>query len=154
MKVLTVVIISATLLITAGFKTTQKQTNMTQTDNSKKTILARGCDPILSRKFAEIAPSMLNNVTYIPTTNDSDFFEKLKNEKWSVVYFAPGACRYSNAKQRIPGSVDSTKSWSLEEYHNFIYQHQGKDVIIVETPYESESLELLKAGLKKAREVK
>ena len=124
------------------------------TDNSKKTILARGCDPQLSLSFAKVAPSLLGNATYIPTTSDADFIEKLKSQKWSVIYFAPGACRYSAAKQQIPGGNNQTAGWTLEEYRTLIYSLQGKDVKIVETPYENEAVQLLNDALRSTHETK
>ena len=122
-------------------------------DNSNKSVLARGCDPVLSIEFSKIAPSLLGNASYIPTTNDVDFVEKLISKKWSVVYFAPGACRFSAAKQQIPGGNMNTAGWTLEEYKELIYKLQGEDIKIVETPYEDQSIELLNETLKNARAV-
>ena len=121
-----------------------------QEDHSDKRILARGCDPELSKSFAEYISPKLGNPTYIPTTSDDDFLYKIKNEKWDIIYFAPGACRYSAADMQIPGGISSTAGWSLDEYKDFIYQFQDEGVIIVETPYESKSIELLREALKKA----
>lgn len=129
------------------------QTQQT-TDNSKKRILARGCDPQLSLRFAKVAPQYLGNVEYIPTTNDLDFFEKLKSEKWSLVYFAPGACRYSAANMQIPGGNIDTKSWTLDQYSKVIQELQGEEIQIVKTVYEAEALTLLRQALNIAREVK
>lgn len=133
-------------------KMIQEQT--TKFDHSKKRILARGCDPQLSREFARIAPSLLSNAEYVPTTDDVEFVEKLKSQKWSVVYFAPGACRYSAAQIQIPGGNQDTKNWTLEEYHELIYALQGSDIQIVETPYEQEAIDFLRKGLASARDVK
>ncbi len=124
------------------------------TDNSNKTILARGCDPSMSLEFAKIAPSLTGNAQYIPTTDDNDFIEKLKSKKWSVIYFAPGAFRYSAANHQIPGGISETAGWGLEEYKELIYKYQGKDVQIVESAYESESVKALNNALDSAREVK
>ncbi|MFY0626913.1 MAG: hypothetical protein JXR07_11495 [Reichenbachiella sp.] len=123
-------------------------------DNIKKSILARGCDPRLSIQFAEVAPQLLGNVEYIPTTDDADFIEKLKSRKWSVVFFAPGACRWSAAKKPIPGGNLDTEGWSLDQYRELVFKHQGDDVQIVETPYEQEVIPLLQKGLASAREVR
>ena len=125
----------------------QKKSEANMIDHSEKRILARGCDPYLSEKAAVAIPPLIGNPEYIPTTNDEDFFEKLQNEKWSVIYFAPGACRFSAAKMRIPGSNESSKQWTLEEYKDLIRQWQGKEIVIVETPYESESIDALRKGL-------
>ncbi len=121
-------------------------------DNSKKTVLARGCDPVMSLNFAKIVPPLIGNAQYIPTTNDQDFIEKLKTKKWSVIYFAPGACRYSAANHQIPGGISETAGWTLEEYKELIYKYQGKDVQIVESIDERQSIEQLNLGLEKARE--
>lgn len=123
-------------------------------NNSKKKILARGCDPGLSARAAVEFPKLLGGPTYIPTTSDDDFIQQLKATKFSVVYFAPGACRYSAAKMQLPGAISNTKTWTLEEYKSMVFELQGPDVIIVETPYESKSLEMLAKGLEVAREVK
>jgi hypothetical protein len=45
-----------------------------------------------------------SNVEIVAATEDSDFLDKLKSRKWTVVAFAPGACRWNAAKQPIPGS--------------------------------------------------
>ncbi|WP_299551632.1 hypothetical protein [Seonamhaeicola sp.] len=122
--------------------------------NAKKSILARGCDPYLSLKASKAIPPLIGNPEYVPVTNDIDFLEKLKSRQWSVVYFAPGACRYSEAKLPIPGSNSSTLGWTLAEYKDLIMELQGNDVKMVETPYESESINFLARALETARETK
>ncbi len=126
----------------------------TQIDNSDKSILARGCDPQLSRQFAKVAPGMLGGASYTPTWQDDVFIEQLKTGKWSIVYFAPGACRYSAAKRNIPGGNTDTRGWTLDEYKDLIYELQGPDIQIVETPHESEAVDLLNKALSKARGTK
>ncbi len=121
-------------------------------DNSKKSILARGCDPAMSLQASKAIPPHIGNPEYIPTTNDADFIEKIKSQKWSVIFFAPGACRFNAANITIPGSNSETQGWSLEEYRNFIYKYQGDAVQIVETLEESQTISLLKDALEKARE--
>ncbi len=74
----------------------QKQTNVV--DNSRKSILARGCDPNASAWAKKNLPPLIGNPEYLPTTNDVAFIEQLKARKWSVIYFAPGACRFSAVK--------------------------------------------------------
>jgi hypothetical protein len=132
---------------------TQKE-KLIETDHSNKSILARGCDPVMSLKFSKIVPPLIGNAKYIPTTSDVDFIEKLKSQKWSVVYFAPGACRYSAAKQQIPGGSIDTKGWTLDEYKALIFELQGEDIQIVESLYEQGSIELLNSALKNSKEVK
>lgn len=123
----------------------------THTDHSNKSILARGCDPALSAMAAKEIPKHIGNPSYTPTTDDETFFKLLQTHTYSIVYFAPGACRFSAANMQIPGSNGHTKTWTLEEYKARVYQYQGPDVIIIETPYESESIELLNRALTKAR---
>jgi hypothetical protein len=122
-------------------------------DNSKRSVLARGCDPVLSLQFSKVVPQLIGNAEYVPTTTDVDFVEKLKSRKWSVVYFAPGACRYSAAKKQIPGGNSNTEGWTLDQYHELIYKLQGNEIQIVETAYESEAIELLNQALLKSREI-
>lgn len=130
------------------------QNTTTTRDHSNKSILARGCDPHLSLQFAKMVPPLIGNAEYVPTTDDVEFIEKLKSRKWSMVYFAPGACRWSAAKKPIPGGNISTEGWSLDQYKELIYELQGDDVQIVETPYEQEVISLLQKSLETAREPK
>lgn len=123
-------------------------------DNTTKRILARGCDPSMSLHASKMIPPLVGNPEYVPTTNDADFIEKLKSEKWSVIFFAPGACRYSAAELPIPGGNIDTKGWTLEQYRELVYKHQGKSVEIVEAMDESQTVALLKVALEKAPETK
>ena len=95
---------------------------------------------------------MIGNPEYVPTTNDADFIEKLKSRAWSVVYFAPGACRFSAAQRPIPGGISQTQGWTLEQYRELVRELQGETVPIVESLEENESLSLLKAALENAQE--
>ena len=88
---------------------------------------------------------MKGNPEYVPTTDDVDFIEKLKARQWSVIYFAPGACRFSAVKRAIPGSNVQTKSWTLEEYRDLVRELQGDSVKIVESLVEEESLALCRS---------
>ena len=119
-------------------------------DNSKKSILARGCDPSASLGAARFIPPQIGNPEYVPTTNDADFIEKLKSRKWSIVFFAPGACRLSAAKRIIPGGNSRTQGWTLEQYRELVHQHQGDAVQIVETLEERMTIDLLRQALEKA----
>ncbi len=119
-------------------------------DNSNKNILARGCDPITSLQFSKIAPSLLGNATYMPTTNDTDFIEKLKSQKWSVIFFAPGACRFNAVDKPIPGGNYNTKGWTLSQYKELVYKLQGDEIKIVETLNEEKTVSLLKKALETA----
>lgn len=120
-------------------------------DHSDKSILARGCDPIMSIEASKAIPPLIGNPEYVPTTNDADFIEKLTTRKWSIIFFAPGACRYSAAKQPIPWGNSQTEGWSLEQYRALVYKHQGDLVQIVETQEERKTVRLLKSALAIAR---
>ena len=131
-------------------ETNQKQIN--SADNSRKSILARACDPLVSLEASKAIPPLIGNPEYVPATDDADFIEKLKSRDWSVIFFAPGACRFSAAKQPIPGGISQTKGWTLEQYRELVRQHQGDTVQIVETYEERKSVGLLKSALEIARE--
>ncbi|MGH1363997.1 MAG: hypothetical protein ACRBF0_10600 [Calditrichia bacterium] len=121
-------------------------------DNTRKSILARGCDPFASLEASKTIPPLVGNPEYVPTTNDADFIEKLKSRDWSVIFFAPGACRFSSAKQSIPGSNSQTQDWTLEQYRELVRKHQGETIQIVEALEERKTVSLLKSALEKARE--
>jgi hypothetical protein len=121
-------------------------------DNSRKSILARGCDPFASLEASRAIPPLIGNPEYVPTTNDEDFIEKLQSRDWSVVFFAPGACRFSSAHQTIPGGNSRTRGWTLEQYRDLVRKHQGDQVAIVETLDERETVRLLAEALENARE--
>lgn len=121
-------------------------------DNSKRSILARACDPYASRHASEAIPPLIGNPEYVPTTTDEEFVEKLQSREWSVVFFAPGACRFSAANQPIPGGNTETKGWTLEQYRELVRQHQGAQVRIVETLDERDTVQLLELALRDAPE--
>jgi hypothetical protein len=121
-------------------------------DHSTKSILARGCDPIASAAAATAIPPLIGNPEYVPTTDDEDFVEKLQSREWSIVLFAPGACRFSAARQPIPGGNSQTQGWTLQQYHELVRKHQGDKTQIVETPDETQTVGLLKQALTAARD--
>ena len=121
-------------------------------DNSRKSILARGCDPIASLEASRAIPPLIGNPEYVSTTNDEEFVENLQSRSWSVVFFAPGACRFSAASQPIPGGNSQTQGWTLEQYRELVRKHQGDEIQIVETPEETATVSLLKEALDKAQE--
>jgi hypothetical protein len=125
---------------------------MSTVDHSRKSILARGCDPFASLEASKAIPPLVGNPEYVPTTTDEEFIEKLQSRKWSVVLFAPGACRFSAAKLPIPGGNSQTQGWTLEQYRELVQRHQGDNIPIVETPEERETVRLLKEALERARE--
>jgi hypothetical protein len=116
-------------------------------DASSKAILTRGCDPVMAQRAGQMLPPMLGNAMVVGVTEDDDFFTKLAERTWDVVFFAPGACRFSAAKQEIPGGNAKTKGWTLEEYRAVVREHQGDAVPIVETTQEREIVPLLRKSL-------
>ena len=120
-------------------------------DNSRKSILARGCDPIASYEASRAIPPLLGNPEYVPTTKDEEFIEKLKSREWSVVFFAPGACRFSASNQALPGGNARTNNWTLDDYRELVRSYQGDEIQIVETLDERETVNLLKQALEKAQ---
>ena len=105
-----------------------------------------------SSAASKAIPPLIGNPEYVYTTNDADFIAKLKARDWSVVYFAPGACRFSAARRAIPGGNSQTQGWTLEQYRELVRKHQGDTIQIVETLEERKSVSLLKSALEKARE--
>ena len=116
-------------------------------DNSGKSILARGCDPVMAQRAGQMVTPQLGNPKFVACTDDDDFLAKVSNQKWDIVFFAPGACRYSAAKQPIPGGRAATKGWGLAQYKQLIREHQGENIKIVETVDEREIIPLLRAAL-------
>lgn len=125
-----------------------------QLDHSDESILARGCDPVASSAAATAIPPLIGNPEYVLTTNDEDFVEKLQSRDWSVVFFAPGACRFSAAQRPIPGGNSQTAGWTLQQYRDLVRKHQGDTTQIVETPDETQTIGLLKEALIAARDIR
>jgi len=121
-------------------------------DHTNKSVLARGCDPRMALRASEMLPPHLGRPTFVSATSDDDFFEKLQRRRWSVVFFAPGACRYDAANKPIPGGNAQTHGWTLAQYHDLVRKHQGDSVQIVETPDEREVIPLLLRALAQARD--
>lgn len=117
-------------------------------DNSNKTILVRGCDPEMGRRAIELLPPILGNPEMLSVTNDDAFITELKRKKWTVVHFAPGACRYDAAKSPIPGSSSLTEGWGLVEYRKLVQKYQGEEIKIVQTSDERQIIPLLRKALK------
>jgi len=117
-------------------------------DNSNKSILARGCDPEMGRRAIELLSPILGNPEMLSVTNDDNFIIELKRKKWTVIHFAPGACRYDATKSPIPGNRSLTQDWGLAEYRNLVRKYQGEDIKIIETTDESQIIPLLRKALK------
>ncbi|MDC0230468.1 hypothetical protein OAK19_00745 [Aureispira] len=122
-------------------------------DNSNKSILIRGCDPEMGRRAIELLTPVLGNPEMVAVTNDDVFITELQKKKWSIIHFAPGACRYDSTKSPIPGSRSQTKGWGLTEYRSLVKEYQGKDIKIVETAYEREIIPLLLKALESIDEI-
>ena len=116
-------------------------------NNESKSILARGCDPEMGKRSSEVLPKLLGNPEMVSVFNDKDFINQLKSRKWTVVFFAPGACRYDANNMNIPGSGGDTEGWGLKEYRELVVKLQGKDIQIVETLDERQIIELLRNAL-------
>jgi len=112
-----------------------------------KAVLGRGCDPMMAARAPAIMGPYLGGVEMITATDDDEFLRLLTSgRKFDVVFFAPGACRWSAAKKPIPGGNKLTQSWGLDEYRSLVQQHQP-DARIVETMEESKMIPLLRAAL-------
>ena len=77
MKTLILKLLMILILVSSCAQIPKNKLNMTKIkmDNSNKRILARGCDPDLSLRFAKVVPPMVGNAEYIPTTDDVDFIQ-------------------------------------------------------------------------------
>ena len=121
-------------------------------DHTSKSVLARGCDPQMAVRASTMLPPHLGSPAFVSATSDDDFLAKLQRERWSVVFFAPGACRYDAANKPIPGGNAQTHGWTLARYRDVVREHQGDDVQIVETRDEREITPLLRRALARARD--
>jgi hypothetical protein len=115
-------------------------------DASSKVILSRGCDPAMAERAGKMLPPMLGNAKIVGVTDDDTFFKLLESEKFDVVMFAPGACRYDAAKQSIPGGNGRSAGWTLEQYRAVVREKQG-EIEIVEGTEERLIVPKLRAAL-------
>ena len=86
-------------------------------DASRKKIVVRGCDPVMASHARSMLPPLLGNVQLADATDDDAFFALLAKERFDVVLFAPGACRWDRARKPIPGGNSESHGWTLEQYH-------------------------------------
>jgi hypothetical protein len=107
----------------------------------------------MGRRAIELLPPILGNPEMVSVTNDDCFITELQRKKWSVIHFAPGACRYDVTKSPIPGSSSLTEGWGLAEYRNLVLKYQGEDVKIVETTDERQIIPLLRKALESINEI-
>jgi hypothetical protein len=119
-------------------------------DFSTQAVLARGCDPQMAQRATKAMPALLGGVGFVACTDDDDFVAKLQERRWSVVFFAPGACRYNASRMPIPGGRAHTKGWGLAEYRALVQQYQGDQIPIVETTDEREIVPRLRQALRQS----
>jgi len=114
-----------------------------------KVILARGCDPVMAARSASFLPPLLGGATILATSTDDEFMALLETRKQdiAVVFFAPGAHRWSDAKLPIPGGNADTLGWGIAEYHTAVRQRLGDAVPIVGSAREDEIVPLLRSAL-------
>ena len=122
-------------------------------DASDKAVMVRGCDPRMSERAAEFLPPMLSHPGKLHfSTTDDHFFQMLREHKYDLVHFAPGACRWDAAGQPIPGGNAESKGWRLENYHAKVREIQGEahnnaDLPITGTTEESELVPIMRKAL-------
>ena len=102
---------------------------------------------MMAQRAGQMLPPQLGNARIVSSTTDDDFFAKLTATNFAAVMFAPGACRYSAARQPIPGGNAKTKGWTLEEYRFAVREALGDAVPIVETTEERQIIPLLREAL-------
>lgn len=105
----------------------------------------------MAQHAAQAIPPHIGMPEYVAATSDDDFVNQLRSREWSVIFFAPGACRLSAAGAAIPGGNEKTAGWSLDHYRELVKQTQGDDIHIVEAMHEAETIELLAGALTEAR---
>ena len=116
-------------------------------DASAKWVLARGCDPVMAQRARQMLPPLIGYANLVSCTDDDEFFRHLAGRQFDAVFFAPGACRYSAAKQPIPGGNYATRGWTLDDYKQKVREVQGDAVVIVETTREPEIVPLMRQAL-------
>ena len=93
-----------------------------------------------------VLPPMLGNAQIRGVTDDDTFFDLLQQQAFDVVFFAPGACRFSAARQPIPGGNAASNGWGLTEYKAKVREHLP-NAVIVETTEERQIVPLLRQAL-------
>ena len=116
-------------------------------DASNKRVLIRGCDPVMAQRACCFMPALLGNCHLSVCTDDNTFLKFLKELKFDVVGFAPGACRWDRAGKPIPGGNVDTQGWSLEKYKEKVRELQGESVVIVGTADEKELVPVFRKAL-------
>ena len=116
-------------------------------DASNKSVLIRGCDPVMAQRASGFMPALLGNCHLSVCTDDNTFLKFLEESKFDVVGFAPGACRWDRAGKPIPGGNADTQGWSLEKYRDKVRELQGENVKIVGTADEKELVPVFRKAL-------
>jgi hypothetical protein len=122
-------------------------------DATSKLVLGRGCDPVMASQSATFLPPLLNGATIRAFSDDENFFAELNaikagtSPRPNVVFFAPGACRWSAARMPIPGGNAESAGWNLDRYHARVREALGPDVPIVGSEREAEVVPLLRRAL-------
>jgi hypothetical protein len=116
-------------------------------DASGKWVLARGCDPAMAQRAQQMLPPLIGHANLVSVSSDDEFFRLLGERKFDVVFFAPGACRFSAARQPIPGGNGASEGWGLDDYRQKVREEQGDAVVIVETSSEPEIVPLMRKAL-------
>ena len=117
-------------------------------DFSSKTILIRGCDPVMAQRAGAMLPPMLGNVNVVSATDDDHWLALVEDTSkvFDVVAFAPGACRWSAAGRPIPGGNAATKGWSVGQYAAKA-RAARPSAVVVELPDEADVVPRLRAAL-------
>ena len=130
-------------------------TTIAALDASAKLVLGRGCDPVMAEHSKAFLPPLLNNARIDAYSSDGEFFAQLERikagqaQRPDVVFFAPGACRWSEARRPIPGGIAGlSHGWSLQQYHDKVREMLGEDTPVVGTTREAEIVPLLRKALK------
>ena len=56
-------------------------------DASSKTVLIRGCDPVMAERAGKMLPPMLGNAQIIGATDDDTFFSLLAGRKFDAIFY-------------------------------------------------------------------
>ena len=101
-------------------------------DNSGKSILVRGCDPVMAKKQEKWYLHNFGNPKFVACTNMT-FLEKISDKKWALYFLHQVLVDIMLQKQPMPGGRAATKGWGLDQYEQLVRERQGEDVQIVET---------------------
>ena len=122
------------------------------TAGAGKLILGRGCDPVMAARSNEFLKPLLSGASSTSFTDDDAFFGAIAAIKAGaaprpdVVFFAPGAHRWSDAGMAIPGGNAKSQGWGIQEYHEHVRDALG-DIPIVGSAREADVVPLLRKAL-------